>query len=215
MTTMLVVDDHDLVRIGISRLLSDIPGVDVVGTADTGEEGIRIAREKEPQIVLMDMKMPGMGGLEATKRLLQYLPDTKVIGISGSDVDLYPESFIKAGAVGFLSKGSDVAEMALAIKTVLAGKHFISPEVAQQLALKNLSGGSSPFDQLSERELTTAIMISRGEKVAAIAEHFSVSPKTVNTFRYRIFEKLDIDSDVELALLAVRYNLLELEPIQL
>lgn len=212
---ILVVDDHDLVRMGIVRMLEDVPEYEVVGTAKTGEEALQLCRKQKPDVVLMDVKMPGMGGVEATRKVLTIDPNIKVVAVTAYDDDLYPERLIKAGALGYVTKGADVEEMINAINSVRKGVHYMSSSIAQQLALKRFSGRDSdnPFDQLSERELQTAMMIISGSKVQEIAEVFCVSPKTVNSYRYRIFDKLGVSSDVELALLAVRHNLLELESV--
>lgn len=212
---ILVVDDHDLVRMGIVRMLEDVPEFEVIGTANSGEEALQLCRAQKPDVVLMDVKMPGMGGVEATRRILTIDPSIKVVAVTAYDDDLYPERLIKAGALGYITKGADVTEMISAINSVRKGVHYMSASIAQQLALKRFSGRDSenPFDQLSERELQTAMMIISGSKVPEIAEVFCVSPKTVNSYRYRIFDKLGVTSDVELALMAVRHNLLELESV--
>ncbi|GAB1257249.1 UvrY/SirA/GacA family response regulator transcription factor [Aurantivibrio plasticivorans] len=215
LTKILVVDDHDLVRMGISRMLQDVDGFDVVGEAKSGEEALQLARTLSPKVVLMDVKMPGMGGLEATKKLLQLDPEIKIIAVTACDDDLYPERLMKAGAMGYMTKGAQLDEMISAIGSVCLGKPYMSNSVAQQLAMKNFSkqGASTPFEALSERELQTAVMIANGHKVQLIADTFCVSPKTVNSYRYRIFDKLKVNSDVELALLAVRHNVLDLESV--
>lgn len=210
-TSILVADDHDLVRMGIVRMLQDIQGFQVVAEAKSGEEAVQLARKHQPGVVLMDVKMPGIGGLEATKKILAANENTRIIAVTGISDDLYADRLLKAGASGYVTKESGFDEILEAIKKVVKGGRYMSPEVAQQLALKSFSGDTdrSPFEGLSERELQTAVMISSGMKVNDIAESFCISPKTVNSYRYRIFEKLDINSDVELALLAVKHNLLE------
>lgn len=211
MINLLVVDDHDLVRHGLMRILADMPGICVVGEAASGEEAVRLVRELKPQVVLMDVLMPGMGGLEATRRIHHFDPDIKVIAVTACDDEVYPSRLLNAGASGYLTKGTDVEEMAKAISHVHSGKRYISPEIAQKLALKSFGKKSNklPFDQLSERELQITMMIVNCNKVNEIAENLCLSPKTVNTYRYRIFNKLGINSDVELVLMAVRYGLLD------
>ncbi len=208
---VLVVDDHDLVRTGITRMLSDIDGLYVVGQADSGEEAIRRARELKPDVVLMDLKMPGIGGLEATRKLLRSNPDLKVIAVTICEEDPFPTRLLQAGAAGYLTKGAALDEMVRAIRMVFAGQRYISPQIAQQLALKSFQPqtSASPFDLLSEREIQIALMIANCQKVQAISDKLCLSPKTVNTYRYRIFEKLAISSDVELALLAVRHGMVD------
>lgn len=212
MVRILVVDDHDLVRMGIVRMLADIDDFDVIGEAKSGEEAVAMARQYSPDVVLMDVKMPGIGGLEATKKLLNISPIIKVIAVTACDDDMYPHRLMQAGAAGYITKGADLDEMVEAISMVMAGKLYMSSSVAQQLALRTFSTGKdsgTPFDCLSERELQTAILICNGHKASDIAATFNVSPKTVNSYRYRIFDKIGIDSDVELTLLAVKHRILD------
>jgi len=208
---VLVVDDHDLVRTGISRMLADISGLQVIGQADSGEDAIRKARELKPDVVLMDVKMPGIGGLEATRKLLRSYPDLKVIAVTICEEDPFPTRLLQAGAAGYLTKGAALEEMVQAIRMVFGGQRYISPQIAQQLALKPFQPqlSESPFDLLSEREIQIALMIANCQKVQSISDKLCLSPKTVNTYRYRIFEKLSITSDVELALLAVRHGMVD------
>jgi DNA-binding NarL/FixJ family response regulator len=164
----------------------------------------------------MDVKMPGMGGLEATKKLLVVNPTLKIIAVTACDDDLYPTRLMQAGAVGYVTKGAEFSEITSAIDKVIRGELYMSNSIAQQLALRNFSGHKgqeTPFEKLSQRELQTAMLIANGQKVNDIANTFCVSPKTVNSYRYRIFEKLDINSDVELTLLAVKHNLLDPEAV--
>ncbi|MCP9337602.1 response regulator transcription factor GacA [Stutzerimonas xanthomarina] len=207
----LVVDDHDLVRTGISRMLADIDGLQVVGQAESGEVAIKKSRELKPDVVLMDVKMPGIGGLEATRKLVRSYPDIKVIAVTICEEDPFPTRLLQAGAAGYLTKGAALEEMIQAIRMVFAGQRYISPQIAQQLALKSFQPkvNGSPFDLLSEREIQIALMIANCQKVQAISDKLCLSPKTVNTYRYRIYEKLSITSDVELALLAVRHGMVD------
>lgn len=211
MIKVLVVDDHDLVRTGITRMLADIDGLQVVGQAESGEESLQKARELKPDVVLMDVKMPGIGGLEATRKLMRSHPDMKVVAVTVCEEDPFPTRLLQAGAAGYMTKGAGLAEMVQAIRLVFAGQRYISPQIAQQLALKSFQPqvNNSPFDLLSEREIQIALMIVGCQKVQAISDKLCLSPKTVNTYRYRIFEKLSISSDVELALLAVRHGMVD------
>lgn len=211
MIRVLVVDDHDLVRTGISRMLADVDGLQVIGQAESGETAIRKARELKPDVVLMDVKMPGIGGLEATRKLLRSYPDIKVIAVTICEEDPFPTRLLQAGAAGYLTKGAALEEMIQAIRMVFAGQRYISPQIAQHLALKAFQpqANGSPFDLLSEREIQIALMIANCQKVQTISDKLCLSPKTVNTYRYRIYEKLTITSDVELALLAVRHGMVD------
>lgn len=197
-------------------MLADVEGYQVVGDAKSGEEAVTKARVLKPDVVLMDVKMPGMGGLEATKKLLTVNPVIKIIAVTACDDDLYPTRLMQAGAVGYVTKGAEFTEITDAINKVIRGDLYMSNSIAQQLALRTFSGNNnqeSPFEKLSQRELQTAMLIANGQKVNDIANTFCVSPKTVNSYRYRIFEKLAINSDVELTLLAVKHNLLDPEAV--
>ena len=211
MIRVLVVDDHDLVRTGITRMLADIDGLQVVGEACTGEEALLKVRELKPDVVLMDVKMPGFGGLEATRKLMRSHPDIKVVAVTVCEEDPFPTRLLQAGSAGYLTKGAALDEMVQAIRLVFAGQRYIDPQIAQQLALKSFQpqNSGSPFDLLSEREIQIALMIANCHKVQNISDKLCLSPKTVNTYRYRIFEKLSITSDVELALLAVRHGMVD------
>lgn len=215
MINIVLVDDHDLVRSGIKRILDDVPGIKVVGEARSGEEAVKIARDAKPNVVLMDVKMPGIGGLEATRKLLRADPDVKIIIVTVYNNDVFPTRFIQAGALGYLTKGASMDEMIHAIRAVHSGQKYISPEIASQIALKSLTDSNkAPFDILSERELQVLMMITKGIKVGEISEKLHLSPKTVNSYRYRIFEKLSVKNDVELTHLALRYGLVDAENIE-
>lgn len=171
MIKVLVVDDHDLVRTGITRMLADIEGLQVVGQADCGEDCLKLARELKPDVVLMDVKMPGIGGLEATRKLLRSQPDIKVVVVTVCEEDPFPTRLMQAGAAGYMTKGAGLEEMVQAIRQVFAGQRYISPQIAQQLALKSFQPQQhdSPFDSLSEREIQIALMIANCHKVQSIA----------------------------------------------
>lgn len=210
MIKILLVDDHELVRLGIKRLLQDVTGLKVVGEASTGEEAIRLAKETIPDVVLMDVQMPGIGGLEATRKMVRHNPDLKVLALTIYGDEPYPSRLLQAGAVGYITKGCAAEEMIRAIRTINSGQRYISSDIAQQLALKRFTKAEdSPLDILSERELQIMLMITSGQKVQDISNKLCLSPKTVNSYRYRIFEKLGIHSDVELTLLSIRLGLVE------
>ena len=212
MINVLLVDDHDLVRAGIKRILDDVSGVKVIAEARTGEEALRLGRQLKPNVVLMDVKMPGIGGFEATRKLLRIDPDIKVLIVTTCNNDIYPARLLQVGAAGYLTKGSSMNEMIQAIRAVHAGQRYISPEIASRLAFRHVADQEdSPFESLSERELQVMLMITKGTKVQDIAENLCLSPKTVNSYRYRIFEKLSVNNDVELTLLAIRHGLVEAE----
>ena len=206
----MLVDDHELVRLGIKRLLQDVTGLKVVGEASTGEEAIRLAKETIPDVVLMDVQMPGIGGLEATRKMVRHNPDLKVLALTIYGDEPYPSRLLQAGAAGYITKGCAAEEMIRAIRTVHSGQRYISSDIAQQLALKRFTKAEdSPLDILSERELQIMLMITSGQKVQEIHNKLCLSPRTVNSYRYRVFEKLGIHSDVELTLLSIRLGLVE------
>lgn len=212
MIKVLVVDDHDLVRMGISRMLSDSPDIEVIGEADNGETAIHLAKAIKPDVILLDVNMPTIGGLEVTKRLLQTDKHTKILAVSSLASQPYPSMLIKAGVSGYITKGTPFAEMIKAIKKVHQGGRYFSADVAEQLADLLLAENSeSPFDLLSEREMQVAMMVVNCQSPQQIADNLFVSVKTVNTYRYRIFEKLNIDSDVKLTHLAMRHGLIQPE----
>lgn len=210
MITVLVVDDHDLVRMGITRMLADSPDIEVIGEADNGEAAIQLAKSLSPDVVLLDVNMPNIGGLEVTKRLVQIDKNTKILAVSSLSAQPYPSMLIKAGVSGYITKGTPLNEMIKAIKKVHQGGRYFSAEVAEQLADVLLSeNAESPFDLLSEREKQVAMMVVNCQSPQQIADSLFVSVKTVNTYRYRIFEKLNIDSDVKLTHLAMRHGLIQ------
>jgi len=206
---VLVVDDHELVRTGICRMLVDTPEIQVIGEAESGEQAIELARLHQPDVVLLDVNMPGIGGVETTRRLLQSVPSAKVLAVSGLSEEPYPSLLLKAGASGYITKGAPLDEMVRAIRKVMQGGKYFSADIAEQLASSYLSDQqNSPFDLLSEREMQVAMMVVNCVSAQEIADRLFVSVKTVNTYRYRIFEKLQIDSDVKLTHFAMRYRLI-------
>jgi two-component system, NarL family, invasion response regulator UvrY len=208
---VLLVDDHVLVRKGILRILADAHGIEVAGVADNGEMAVLMARELKPDVVLMDLQMPGIGGLEATRKLAGSDPAIKIVVLTACVDDPCPTRLLQAGAWGYLGKSAAIEEMVRAIRVVYAGKRYVSSHIAQQLALKACQNNAEDmlFDRLSERENQIALMISKCHKVRDIAERLFISPKIINTYRYRIFSKLAISTDVELAMLAFRYGMVE------
>lgn len=209
MIRVVLVDDHDLVRTGLKRLLADATDIEVIGEAANGEDAINIARELKPDVVLMDINMPGIGGLEATRKIARLRTPPKVIVVTIHKEGPFPGNLIKAGAYGYLTKGVDFDEILKAIRTVYGGQRYISAEVAQTLALEMLtSSDSNPFEKLSNRELQVLLMLLQGHKVSEISDKLCLSSKTISTYRYRIYEKLNVDNDRDMTKLAMRYDLL-------
>ncbi|MGI9304397.1 MAG: UvrY/SirA/GacA family response regulator transcription factor [Gammaproteobacteria bacterium] len=215
MIKLLLVDDHDLVRKGIRRLMEDRSvdeRIEVVDEAATGEEAILKVKEHKPNVVLMDVNMPGIGGLEATRRMLQLQPELKVIVLTVHAEGPFPKRLLEAGAAGYLTKGCVVDEMITAIKRVCKGERYIAADIAQKLALGMLPGADeSPFDTLSQREMQILLMITQGHKTTVISEKLCLSPKTVSTYKSRLLDKLKVKNDLELIRLAVQHGMLEKE----
>lgn len=207
MIRLLIADDHKLFRIGLQKMLREAQDIKIVGEARTGEEAVTLARELMPNVVLMDISMPGIGGLEATRRITQRDSGIKIVVLTGFEHSPYPLQAIKAGASGYLTKKVGAEELLKAIKRVFLGKRYLAGEIAQQLAVTNFEeANQDPFGQLSSREMQIMLMVVNCQKVKEISSNLHLSPKTVNSYRYRIFEKLNVGSDVELALMAVRYG---------
>jgi two-component system invasion response regulator UvrY len=210
MIRVLIVDDHRLVRIGLTRMLAEARGIVIVGEADSGERALELVRESKPNVILMDLRMPGIGGLEATRRLQRIDAGIRVLMVTACDTDPYPAQAMKAGAAGYITKGANAADLEHAIRRVFLGQRHMSDDVAQQVALRSFDTvPECPFDQLSNREMQITLMVVGCRKVQQISRDLYLSPKTVNSYRYRIFEKLNVTSDVELALLAVRHGVIE------
>lgn len=204
---VLIVDDHELVRTGISRMLGDDPEIEVVGEAGCGETAVAMTRKLAPDVVLLDVNMPNIGGVEATRRIKQLDDCIKVVVVSSLVAEPYPSMLLKAGVDGYITKGTPIGEMITAIKKVKAGGKYFSHEIADVLAQNMLDKKTNPFDGLSEREKQVAMMVANCQSASQIADSLFVSVKTVNTYRYRIFEKLGVDSDVKLTHLAIRHGL--------
>ncbi len=210
MIGVLLVDDHKLVRTGVRLILEETSDVRIVGEAGSGEEAIEQSRALKPDVVLMDVSMPGIGGLEATRKLLARNPSLKVIIVSVHATEPYPLRLLEAGAHGYLTKDCAADEIVTAIRRVHAGERYITAAIAQQLALSAVSGSNgSPFEQLSQRETQVILMITGGQSPQTIANRLHLSPKTVSTYRTRLFQKLAVSNDVELMRLAMRYGVIE------
>ncbi|MGB5261913.1 MAG: UvrY/SirA/GacA family response regulator transcription factor [Gammaproteobacteria bacterium] len=210
MINVMLVDDHGLVRSGIKRLLNDVNGISVVAEAENGEQAIRQVRKEKPDVILMDISMPGIGGLEATRKISRALPGVKIIAVTIHDDDPFPARLLEAGASGYLTKGCDVREIISAIRSVHLGKQYITPAIAHKLALSFVNErDKSPLERLTPRENQVMLMVVRGETNKAISEKLCLSPKTTSTYRYRLFDKLGVENDVELTRFAIRYGLIK------
>lgn len=213
MTTILIVEDHDLVRTGLRNILEANPDLEVVGEASTGEDAIGLARKLKPELILMDVELPGLSGLETTERILKVQPQIKVVVLTAHSEPPLPARLLDIGASGYLTKACDARELINAVRAVARGERYIGSEIAQQLALSLLPGTpQSPFQDLTARELEVAMMLTQGMKMPMIGEVINVSPKTVAAHKYRVYEKVGVNSEVELLRLALRYGLVKPEP---
>ena len=210
MIRVLLVDDHELVRTGFRRILEGDPDIQVVAEAESGEDAVQKVQSLNPDLVLMDINMPGIGGIEATRKIKRLHPQVQVIAVTVHSDAPFPEQLHGAGALGYLTKGCPAKELFEAIRTVAAGKPFISSEVSKKLTLARLTGTDpeSPFSVLSQREMQVLLMITQGQKTQDISDALCLSPKTVSTYRHRLFEKLAVTTDVELTHLALRHGLI-------
>lgn len=206
MIKVLLVDDHELVRTGIESLLNDVDDISVVGVASCGEQAVLFTEQLSPNVILMDVNMPGMGGKEACRRILQAHPEIKIIALSGYNDSLIPAQLLQLGAMGFLSKNSPVNEMVDAIRQVMQGKPYLGKDVVENISAQNKQQENNPFAQLSKREAEVASLILKFRSIQEMAETLKLSDKTVNTYRYRLYEKLNVKNDVELARLADKWN---------
>lgn len=211
MIRVFLVDDHELFRSGLRSILGGTTDIEVVGEACSGEDAIEQLRRIPCDLVMMDVHMPGIGGIEATRKLVRQHPDIRVIAVTMLSDDPFPNQLLDAGAMGYLSKGCPAQEMFDAIRDVMRGRHYISSEVARKLALAKFAnrGEGWAVGTLSAREMQVMLMITQGLGTQEISDSLFLSPKTVSTYRHRLYEKLDVLNDVELTRYAIRHGLIE------
>jgi len=208
MIKVLLVDDHELVRSGIEALINRAPDIRVTALAESGEQALVLVESQSFDVVLMDVNMPGMGGLEACRRILQKQTALKLIVLSVHNRGAIPRQLLKLGVHGFISKNSSAHEMIHAIKKVVQGQRYLASEVATNLldTPQPATENPSPFAALSQREEEIVQLILQGRSIKEMSDLLLISPKTVNTYRYRIYEKLGVKNDVELTRLAIQSN---------
>ncbi|HZH42602.1 MAG TPA: response regulator [Lysobacter sp.] len=202
-----LIDDHALVRTGMRMILSNEADIAVIGEAASGEQALPMIRELKPDVVLCDLHLPGLSGLELTERILAGKHGTQVVIVSVLQDGPLPRKLLEAGALGYVGKGGDAAELVRAVREVAAGRRYLASEVAQKLALAGIRREGSPFDELSTRELEIAMLLVQGLRQHEIAQRLSLSPKTVNTHKSNLFDKLGINDTIALARLARQYGL--------
>ncbi|MFC3551824.1 response regulator [Lysobacter cavernae] len=204
-----IVDDHALVRTGMRMILSAETDIVVVGDAESGELALPQIRKLTPDVVLCDLHLPGVSGLEVTERIVKGDHGTRVIIVSVLEDGPLPKRLLEAGASGYVGKGGDAAELLRAVRDVSRGKRYLASGIAQNLALAGIGGSASPFDELSPREVEVALLLVQGLRQEDIAKRLNLSAKTVNTHKTRLFEKLGITDSIALARLASQYGLVD------
>jgi two-component system invasion response regulator UvrY len=210
MIRILLVDDHAVVRTGFRLLLQSLKDVSVVGEAESGELACQRYAELGPDVVIMDLAMPGMGGLEALKRIRAHHSQAKVLALSAHDDPMHARRALQEGALGFLSKRSAPEALLEAVAAVSAGNRYLDPHLAQKLALADVDGAAkSPIERLSEREFEVFVRLAKGATVLKIADDLKLSASTVGTHLYNIKQKLGLVNQSELTLLALRHGLIE------
>ena len=210
MIRVLLVDDHAVVRTGFRLLLQSQPDINVAAEAASGEAACQMYAELNPDVVVMDLGMPGMGGLEALRRIRARNSSARILALSAHDDPMHARRALREGALGFLSKRSAPETLIEAIGTVAAGRRYIDPSLAQKLALAEIEGGTrSPIEQLSEREFEVFMRLAAGATVQKIADDLKLSASTIGTHLYNIKQKLGVVNQSELTLLAIRHGLIE------
>ena len=208
MIRVMLVDDHALVRMGFRMLLAN-SDIEVVAEAQTGEEACQLVPKSKPDVVVMDLSMPGMGGLEALRRLLAHDPKARVLALSAHEDTIHPRRVLRAGALGYLAKRSAPEALIAAVSAVARGERYVDQQTAQALAMAQIEGETNPADALSEREFSVFMQLARGMTVAQIADNLKLSPSTVGTHLYHIKQKLNASNQSEITLVALRWGLIQ------
>lgn len=208
---VVLVDDHTVVRSGLRRLLESHKSIEIVAEADTGELAYQLYGEVLPDVVLMDISMPGMGGLEAAKRILQRYPNAKIVIFSMHEAVSFAAQALKAGVKGYVTKTGVADDLLQAVLDVSKGKTFLSQDVAQKVALQTLIGESNPLQQLTSREFEVFRLLAEGKRVEDVADMLKISQKTVANYYTLIKQKLSVNSPVEMVRLAMKHGLIDTE----
>ena len=206
---ILLVDDHSVVRMGFKMLIENESDMAVICEAESGELGITAFKEHKPSIVIMDITMPGMGGLDAIERIIAFDKKAKILVLSAHEDSVHPKRALSAGALGYLTKRSAAEELIKAIRSVNSGTKYLEPVIAQQMAITQISGENNPVEILSDREFEVFMDLAKGKSTNEIADTMCLSPRTVGTHLYNIKQKLNANNSAEIALIAIRCGLLE------
>jgi two-component system, NarL family, invasion response regulator UvrY len=207
---VMLVDDHSVVRMGFKLLLQACDDIEVVAEADSGEAACQMLEAEAPDVVVMDIAMAGMGGIEAIKRLLAKNPRLKILALSAHEDTSHPKRALQAGALGYLSKRSAPEVLIDAIRAIAKGQRYLDAQIAQRIAVQDISGDKGPMEKLSAREFEVFVQLARGQSVAQISEALSLSSSTVGTHLYNVKQKLGLANQAEMTLLAMRHGLIDL-----
>ena len=206
---VVLVADHAVVRMGFKLLLETTDDIEVVAEAEDGESACRLYDEIHPDVLVMDISMPGMGGVEAVRRILAHDRRARILALSAHEDTSHPKRVLKAGALGYLCKRGAPEALIAAIRTTAKGQRYLDAQIAQRMAMQDLNGEQGPLEVLSEREFEVFLQLARGQTVAQIAETLKLSASTVGTHLYNIKQKLNVANQAELTLIAVRHKLIE------
>ena len=206
--SVILADDHAVVRMGFRLLLQDTKDITVAGEAESGEEVLKLLNTLTADVIVMDLSMPGIGGLETISRVVHKDKSPKILILSAHEDAIHPKRSLKAGANGYLSKRGAAEELIKAIRQIHSGNMYIEPSIAQKVAMSQMGGESSPVEVLSEREFDVFMALANGKTVNQIAETLHLSPRTVGTHLYNIKQKLNASNQTELALIAIKSGLI-------
>lgn len=206
---VMLVDDHAVVRMGFRMLLETAADIKVIAEAENGEQAVKLYVEHRPDVVVMDITMPGIGGLEAIERIMAKDSAARILVLSAHEDSVHPKRVLNAGAMGYLTKRSAAEELIKAIRTVAGGKMYLEANIAQQMAIQQLSGEKNPVDVLSDREFEVFMALAKGKTTNDIADTLCLSPRTVGTHLYNIKQKLNASNSAEIALIAMRSGLID------
>ena len=210
MIKIMIVDDQEIVRTGLRLILQDFEEITSISEASTGEDAVQMCRDIHPDVIILDISLPGISAFESTRRLRRVRPEAGIIILAVHAKSPYPTRLLDAGASGYLTRDCTSGELLEAVQTVARGQRYIGAEAAKQLALSILPGkAESPFDELSTREMEVMLKLTEGNRIPDIASLMCLSPKTIATYKYRIYDKLGTRSEVDLMRMAMRYGLLE------
>ncbi len=207
--SLILVDDHAVVRSGLRRLLELNKRIEVIAECDSGEQAYQVYGEFESDIVVMDISMPGMGGLESARRIIKRYPSAKIIMFSMHESAPFASQALKSGVKGYVTKTGAAEDLIRAVLDVANGKTFLSAEIAQKIALETLAGHDDPMHQLSGREFEVFRLLAEGKKVEEVAEMLKISQKTVANYYTMIKQKLGVTSPIDMVRLAIRHGLVE------